>query len=122
MLIVTFLSATNVTRAQTTYCGDFFKVTPYYSLRICNTTQYIRKNKNFDWTVYIDGDDAALSMVKEVEYTLHPTFPDNIRSGEGANFEHSTSGWGEFNIKVKIIFKDYRKKTMYVDYWLILSR
>jgi len=43
-----------------------------------------------------------------VEYLLHPTFPNPRRVvfDRQSKFALRSSGWGRFNLKVKITFKD----------------
>jgi transcription initiation factor IIF auxiliary subunit len=75
-------------------------------------TRSKQKSDNFDWTIFIKGSAADINKVKCVQYTLHPTFPNPIRliCSAGGNsqmaFPLSTSGWGTFTVKVKIILKD----------------
>ncbi|MFW2440178.1 MAG: pYEATS domain-containing protein [Arenicellales bacterium] len=49
-----------------------------------------------------------------VEYTLHPTFPGTVRKlcDSTNGFELSSSGWGTFNVKIKVMFKDGRTKKL----------
>jgi hypothetical protein len=64
-------------------------------------------DQTWDWTVFINADQNTLSNVRCVEYTLHPTFPNPIRTvcDDPANhFALSARGWGTFEIK--IIFRD----------------
>jgi hypothetical protein len=76
-----------------------------------NTAKLVRKDL-WDWTVFVVGDDSTLKEIKCVEYTLHPTFPDPIRTvckkgaTSGKGFFLSTSGWGTFVIEVKVMFND----------------
>ena len=73
-------------------------------------------NGRWDWTVFIQADEAALSEVKSVEYTLHPTFANPIRNvtDRGTDrqkaFPLSANGWGTFEVAIKVIFKDGRAK------------
>ncbi len=81
------------------------------SIYTANTSTRVKEDW-WDWTVFIVGDNATLKEIKCVEYTLHPTFPDPVRkictkgSTSGKGFFLSSSGWGTFIIKVKIMFKD----------------
>ncbi len=56
--------------------------------------------------IYAKGND--LDKVKEIKYTLHPSFPNPIRTVRDMenNFELITWAWGEFRIKIIIITKD----------------
>lgn len=62
----------------------------------------------WSWSVWIDGPTAELDRIKCVEYTLHPTFHDPVRTvtTRRNNFKLSTGGWGVFPIHVRIVNKD----------------
>jgi len=60
------------------------------------------------WTVYVrglDGEDLT-HCVAAVEFTLHPSFEEATRRLTEAPFEVTETGWGEFDIGVKIEFVD----------------
>jgi len=60
------------------------------------------------WTVYargVDGEDVS-RVVKSVSFTLHPSFDDHVRVIEKPPYEVTETGWGEFDIGVKIEFVD----------------
>ncbi len=68
-------------------------------------------NNRWDWTVFIRGSEEDLARVQCVEYTLHPTFPDPVRTvcrrGEGSQaFPLSTNGWGTFVVRIRVLLKD----------------
>lgn len=60
------------------------------------------------WSLWIEGSDADLDRIKSVTYTLHPTFPEPIRTvGDRASkFQLRCSGWGIFRIPVRVRLKD----------------
>ena len=68
----------------------------------------------WDWAVYLDADQSTLSEIDCVEYTLHPTFPNPVRKvcDSTNGFELSSNGWGTFNVKIKVMFKDGRTKKL----------
>jgi hypothetical protein len=75
-----------------------------------NTATFVG-NKRWDWTVFIRGSEEDLARVRCVEYTLHPTFPDPVRTicqrGAGPNaFPLSTNGWGTFRVHIRVMLKD----------------
>jgi hypothetical protein len=82
-------------------------------------------NKRWRWTVFITASPAVLSRIRCVEYQLHPTYADSIQviCERGPDpqraFPLSSSGWGEFNIRVKATFTDRQPQT--VNYWLKLK-
>jgi transcription initiation factor IIF auxiliary subunit len=88
-------------------------------IKVDNTAKYVG-NGRYDWTVFIVAEKAVLSRIQTVEYTLHPTFTDPVLEGTGPRFSLTSNGWGEFNIKVKIIFKDKKKPPTVMNYWLKL--
>lgn len=84
-----------------------------------NTAKRVREDW-YDWKVYLEGPQEALNEIREVEYLLHETFRNPVRrkTNAGDKFALETSGWGEFDIGVRVIFKDGTEKTM--KHWLNL--
>lgn len=70
----------------------------------------------YEWSVEIDESSIALPNIDEVEYVLHPTFPNRIRRETSArdNFRLESEGWGEFDIAATVYFKDGDEKTVVV--------
>ena len=64
----------------------------------------------WNWTVFIKGPNDVLAQISCVEYTLHPTFPDPTRKvcsrGTGPAFSLSSSGWGTFQIRIRVFLRD----------------
>ncbi|GAA5808629.1 hypothetical protein MFLAVUS_002021 [Mucor flavus] len=58
------------------------------------------------WTVMVKGlNNEDLSYyVKKVVFKLHETYPNPLRTVESPPFEVSETGWGEFEIMIKIHF------------------
>jgi transcription initiation factor IIF auxiliary subunit len=79
------------------------------NIGIDNTAKYLG-NGQYSWTVFATGSESALSQVSGVKYTLHPTFPDPVVWGKGANFSYTANGWGEFDIAATIYYKDKKRK------------
>jgi transcription initiation factor IIF auxiliary subunit len=94
-------------------------VTSAQEIKVDNTAKYVG-NGRYDWTVFIVAEKAVLSRIQTVEYTLHPTFPNPVRKGIGPNFSLTSNGWGEFSIKVKIVFKDKKEPPTVMNYRLKL--
>ena len=63
-------------------------------------------NNRWNWTVFIRADDRTLGQINCVEYTLHPTFPNPVRTvcnrGQGYPFALSSNGWGTFTIRIRV--------------------
>jgi tetratricopeptide (TPR) repeat protein len=80
----------------------------------------------YRWEIYLRADESTLSQIDKVIYYLHPTFLNHIREVDAISdeirrdgFRLKERGWGEFQVKVKVIFKGNRKITKY--HWLKLS-
>ena len=65
-------------------------------------------NEYYQWRVFVDEPPEILDQIDEVEYLLHPTFPQpyQVRRNKDDKFALETSGWGEFQILVTIKYKD----------------
>ena len=94
-------------------------------VKIDNASKYVKTKGDMDWykwKVFLKGSGEELDEINYVTYILHPTFPNPIRkiTDRTSDFELSTSGWGEFEIKAKINYKTGKIKT--ITYWLDLSK
>lgn len=58
------------------------------------------------WTIFVKGpnNEDISYFIKKVVFKLHDTYPNPIRSVESPPFEITETGWGEFEINVKIYF------------------
>jgi transcription initiation factor IIF auxiliary subunit len=76
-----------------------------------NTAKQLRPGW-WNWTVFIQGPAEVLDQVNCVEYTLHSSFASPVREvcsrGTGPAFALSESGWGTFQILVRVLLKDGR--------------
>ena len=63
-------------------------------------------NNRWNWTIFIRADEQTLGQINCVEYTLHPTFPNPVRTvcsrGQGYPFALSSNGWGTFTIRIRV--------------------
>ncbi|ORY84835.1 yeats family-domain-containing protein [Protomyces lactucae-debilis] len=88
------------------------KCSIYRPILIGNTAEPLgdRRNPASDhthtWTIAVKGlNNADLSpFIKKVIFKLHDTYPNAARSIEAPPFEVTETGWGEFDIQVKIFF------------------
>lgn len=73
----------------------------------------------WNWTVFIDSDPQTLSQIDCVQYTLHPTFPQPIQKvcTNQNNFALTGSGYGSFDIQVRVFLKDGTVRDL-PPYWL----
>ena len=73
----------------------------------------------YQWRVFVDEPRPVLDTIQQVEYVLHPTFPDPFqmsKNREGA-FELVSEGWGEFTILITVRYIDgtENKTSYYLD-------
>ncbi|KAK7203209.1 protein AF-9 [Myxozyma melibiosi] len=58
------------------------------------------------WTIFlrgVNGEDLS-DIIKRVVFKLHETYPNSTRSIEEPPFEVTETGWGEFEISVRVYF------------------
>lgn len=58
------------------------------------------------WQVYVrgvDGEDISY-WLKKVQFKLHETYPDALRTVEAPPFEVMETGWGEFDVQIRLHF------------------
>ncbi len=85
-------------------------------IEVKNDSQYSGRKlyvgkKAWNWTIYIDSEPSILKKISCVTYQLHPTFTDPTkriceRGQISKAFSYTTTGWGTFNVGVRIEFKD----------------
>jgi hypothetical protein len=84
-----------------------------------NTSRYASRDgqDRWDWTIFIDADQDVLSRIRCVEYTLHETFPDPVRTVCTANnrFALSSNGWGTFTVKIRVLMRDGSERKLSHD-------
>lgn len=62
----------------------------------------------YDWCVFIKEPSSVLQSIGEVEYTLHPSFPEPVQvcKDRESCFAIYGTAWGEFRIGVRIFYTD----------------
>ncbi|AET40170.1 YEATS domain-containing protein YAF9 Ecym_5416 [Eremothecium cymbalariae DBVPG len=66
------------------------------------------------WTIFVRdprGEDVSY-FIKKVVFKLHETYPNPVRVIEAPPFELTETGWGEFEINVKIHFVEEANEKM----------
>ncbi len=91
-----------------------------FAIKAGNTARFTGRvdgQDRWDWTIFIDADQTALSRIQCVEYTLHESFPDPVRTicNAGNKFALSSNGWGTFTIKVRLLMKDGSQRMLNHD-------
>jgi transcription initiation factor IIF auxiliary subunit len=77
------------------------------SLKIAQSEKY-EEDDWWSWSVWIEGSETDLDEIKNVEYTLHPTFRDPVRTvaTRRNKFKLASGGWGIFPIYARVLKKD----------------
>ena len=62
----------------------------------------------WEWCIFVDDTESVIRKIEQVEYTLHRTFPDPIRTitDNTHRFALYSSGWGQFTANIEVLFKD----------------
>ncbi len=88
------------------------------NLKLANTSVPL-ENKNgntyYNWTAYVEGPESSISQISKVRYILHPTFKKNtidVTEGSNYGFPFSAVGWGTFELKAIVYFKDGTKEQL----------
>ena len=73
-------------------------------------SQKYERDQWWKWSLWIEGSDDDLDQIQSVTYTLHPTFPEPIRTvtDRASKFQLRRSGWGIFLIPVQVRLKNGR--------------
>jgi hypothetical protein len=76
----------------------------------------------YSWKVWLEAEEETLDRIDYVVYKLHPTFPrPEIRlTNRAENFALTAEGWGEFEIKIEVHYKDGEGDIL--KHWLKLRR
>lgn len=73
------------------------------------------------WSCYVKFlDEKNEATVDKVIFKLHESFSTSLRSIINPPFEVNESGWGEFEIQIRIIFKDQSLKPVALFHMLKL--
>jgi len=81
------------------------------NLKLRNRWRY-KGNDRWEWEAFLDdGGTGDLRKVDHVEYVLHETFPNPVRTVKDpkGGFALKTSGWGIFELKVFVYTKSGEK-------------
>ncbi|TMM58029.1 TIR domain-containing protein [Maribacter algarum] len=75
----------------------------------------------YGWAIWIEPNSNELSEIAHVEYLLHPTFKNRLRTveDEQTGFRLESKGWGEFMIEI-IIYKK-NEEQLKLSHWLTLE-
>ena len=76
----------------------------------------------YNWKVFMNESAAKLQQVESVEYRLHETFPNPIRSVDDreSRFALESDGWGTFWIFITVYLEDGSEEN--TQYYLDLGK
>jgi hypothetical protein len=76
----------------------------------------------YQWRVFLDEPPSVLATIAQVQYLLHPTFPEpfQVRTDARTYFALDASGWGSFYILITVRYKDGNEQKL--SYYLDLSK
>jgi transcription initiation factor IIF auxiliary subunit len=70
--------------------------------------------------IWLDGEETELDQVEKIEYELHQTFKNPLRSSSNRDNKFSITiwTWGQFNIRATIYYKngETEERQFYLDY------
>ncbi|GAV07546.1 hypothetical protein RvY_17370 [Ramazzottius varieornatus] len=81
-----------------------------------------QKQHTHRWCLYLrpfDNEDLGI-WIKKVQFKLHESYPDHIRSVTQYPFEVEETGWGEFDVQVKVFFHDPHEREVTLYTWVRL--
>jgi YEATS domain-containing protein 4 len=66
----------------------------------------IPEDHTHQWRVFVKGvnDEDISYWLKKVQFKLHETYAQSVRTIESPPFEVTETGWGEFEIQIKLYF------------------
>ena len=94
-----------------------------------NESKYFGKKRESDghtheWTVYVKpyiANEDQSAYIKKVTFKLHESYTDALRVCSKPPYEVSETGWGEFEVIVKIYFVDSSERPVsYIDQRIVL--
>ncbi|KAL1954964.1 hypothetical protein VTO42DRAFT_422 [Malbranchea cinnamomea] len=71
-----------------------------------NRPENAPEDHTHQWRVFVKGvnDEDISYWLKKVQFKLHETYAQSVRTIESPPFEVTETGWGEFEIQIKLYF------------------
>jgi transcription initiation factor IIF auxiliary subunit len=92
------------------------------TISVNNDATPAAKQGYYNWKIYLVATPTILSTIREVVYTLQPTSNPPAQTIKASpwntNFSYSATGWGEFDIKVKVVYHDPKRTPLYLTHHL----
>ncbi|XP_067011998.1 YEATS domain-containing protein 4 [Anabrus simplex] len=91
-----------------------------------NIARYFGKKREEDghthqWTVYVKPyrNEDMSTYIKKVHFKLHDSYPDQNRVVTKPPYEVTETGWGEFEIAIRIFFHDSSERPSVTLYHIL---
>ncbi|XP_041480139.1 YEATS domain-containing protein 4-like [Lytechinus variegatus] len=92
-----------------------------------NISRYFGKKREEDghthqWTIYVKPyrNEDLSTYVKKIQFKLHESYANPLRVVSKPPYEVTETGWGEFEITIKIFFVDPNERPVTVYHFLKL--
>ncbi|XP_071482103.1 YEATS domain-containing protein 4-like [Diadema setosum] len=92
-----------------------------------NVSRYFGKKREEDghthqWTIYVKPfrNEDLSTYVKKIQFKLHESYANPLRVVSKPPYEVTETGWGEFEITIKIFFVDPNERPVTVYHFLKL--
>uniref|UniRef100_A0A914VCC3 YEATS domain-containing protein 4 n=1 Tax=Plectus sambesii TaxID=2011161 RepID=A0A914VCC3_9BILA len=75
-----------------------------------------------EWTIYFrpyNNEDAS-KWIRKVQFKLHDSYANSTRVCEKPPYEVTETGWGEFEITIRVFFTDPNEKPVSIYHYLRL--
>jgi YEATS domain-containing protein 4 len=97
-------------------------INPWIIIGNKSTSLSEKKSENtHEWVCYIKSVDTDLSsLLEKVSFKLHESFQNPLRTVSEFPFEIKESGWGEFEIQIKLHFRNSNIKPLLTYHMLKL--
>ena len=91
--------------------GDRVKTTVIKPIVFGNISRYLLKKREEDgrthmWTAFLrpfDPNEDISAYIRRVQFKLHDSYPNPIRIFNKPPYEVTETGWGEFDIVIKVL-------------------
>lgn len=108
--------------------SDNLKTTVVKQIVYGNVSRLLEKKREgngrtYVWTAFIrpyNPSEDLSTFIRRVQFKLHETFDNHIRVVNKPPFELTETGWGEFDISMKVFFVDPNEKPLVITHLLKL--
>ncbi|VDD80115.1 unnamed protein product [Mesocestoides corti] len=108
--------------------ADKVKTTVVKPIVFGNVSRYLGKKREEDgrthlWTAFLrpfDPHEDMSAYIRRVQFKLHDSYPNPVRIFNKPPYELTETGWGEFDIVIKVTFTDPNMKPLVITHLLKL--